>query len=200
MSPDEAAKRFDRLGRMVQNDLPIFIQKIIAHNAVAMIHNRVVQKQRNYLGGTFSGYSTRPMLTTGVTEKSSRVRRALASSKSARRNLKWVTVKTGGKNVALFELPGGYAQMRRLEGFGNRNKSFEFTGQMWRSFGVKRVRRGNSEVVITLGGKTLESQKRIDYNSRREGISIVNISDKELKQLAKMVDKELQRYVKKVGL
>jgi len=200
MTPDEAAKRFNNLDKLIRKELPLFIQQRIAQNAVAMIHNRVIGTQKNYMGGSFSGYSTRPMLTTGVTEKSARIRRSVAGSKNARRGLDWVTIKAGGKNVALFELKGGYAQMRRLEGFSNRAKSFEFTGQMWRGFGVKRTRRTDKEIIITLGGKNLEAQKKIDENSKREGISIINISDKELKELAKMVDKELQRYVGKVGL
>lgn len=200
MSPNEAAKRFNDLERVIKKELPLFIQQRIAANAVAMIHDRVVNRQKNYLGGSFSAYSTKPILTTGVTAKSGTIRRKLAGSKSARRKLDWVTIKAAGKNVSLFELKGGYAQMRRLEGFSNRAKSFEFTTQMWRGFGVKRKQVTQNEIIITLGGKNLESQKKIDVNSRREGINIINISDRELKELAKMVDKELQRYVGKVGL
>lgn len=200
MTADEAAKRFGRLEKLISRDLPQFIQEIIAHNAVAMIHNRVVMRQKNYLGGSFSGYSKKPMLTSGTTAKSRRVWRRMASSKKKRRNLDWVTLRRQGRNIHLFELKGGYAQMRRLEGFSNRNKSFEFTGQMWRGFGVKRVVKSGNAVIITLGGRDLESQKKIDANSKREGISIVNISDKELEKLAEMIEKEIQRYVRKVGL
>lgn len=199
-SPEETAKKFSNLQRVIKKELPLFIQQRIAQNAVAMIHDRVVNRQKNYLGGSFSAYSTRPILTTGVTEKSATVRRKVAGSKAARRKLDWVTIKAGGKNVSLFELKGGYAQLRRLEGFGNRNKSFEFTTQMWRGFGVKRKRVTPNEIIITLGGRNLESQKKIDVNSQREGINIINISDQELKELGKMVDKEIQRYIGKVGL
>ena len=200
MSPDEAAKRIDNLQKLIRRDLPLFIQERIAQDAVFKIHNRVVRTQKNYLGGSFSAYSTRPILTTGITEKSARIRRAVAGSKAARKKLDWVTIKAGGKNVSLFELKGGYAQMRRLEGFGNRNKSFEFTTQMWRGFGVKRTRKTPNEIIITLGGRNLESQKKIDVNSQREGINIINISDKELKELAVITDKEIQKYINKVGL
>jgi len=200
MKPQEAASRFKELDRMIRRDLPVFIQERIAHNAVAMIHNRVVKKQKNYLGGQFSAYSKRPMLTSGTTEKSKRVGRALASSKAKRAELDWVTIRSGGRNVRLFELPGGYAQLRRLERFSNARKSFEFTGQMWRGFGVKKKQVSGTTIIITLGGRNLESQKKIDANSKREGISIINISDRELEELARMVDKKLQRYVNKVGL
>jgi len=200
MKINEATERFHRLEQMIKRDLPKFIMERIAHDAVSMIHNRVVMTQKNFMGSKFSAYSTKPLFTTGVTEKSKRVRNSVAGSKAARRNLEWITVKSGGKNVALFKLEGGYAEMRRLEGFSNRYKSFEYTGQMWRGFGVKRQRKTDTEVIVTLGGRNLRSQKLIDENSRREGISIVNISDKELKKLADMIDKEIQRYVNKVGL
>lgn len=200
MSPDEAAVRFDKLEKMIGRELPIFIQERIAMNAVAMIHNRVVNKQKNFMGGSFSSYSKKPMLTSGTTEKSSRVYRAMASSKQKRKQLDWVTIRSGGKNVHLFELPGGYAQLRNLEGYSNPKKSFEFTTQMWRGFGVKRKKVSGKTIIITLGGKNLESQKKIDMNSRREGINIINISDAELKELAVMVDKEIQKYINKVGL
>lgn len=200
MSPEETATRFDKLQKLIKRDLPLFIQERIAQNAVAMIHNRVVQTQKNYLGGSFSSYSRKPILTSGTTAKSKRIGRALASTKAKRRQLDWVTIRSGGRNVHLFELPGGYAQLRRLEGFSNNKKSFEFTGQMWRGFGVKKKSISGNTVIVTLGGRTGESQKLIDANSRREGINIINISDKELKELAVMVDKEIQKYVNKVGL
>jgi hypothetical protein len=200
MTPDEAAKRFDNLQKIIARDLPLFIQNRIAKNAVSMIHNRVVNTQKNYLGGNFSQYSRTPILTSGKTAKSKKVGRALASSKAKRKQLKWVTVKSGGRNVSLFELKGGYAELRSWEGFTNIYKSFEFTTQMWRGFGVKRTQKTPTEIIITIGGKNLESQKKIDVNSRREGINIINISDSELKELAIMVDKELQRYVTKAGL
>lgn len=200
MTPDETAARFKELQKLVKRELPLFIQETIALNAIEKITTRVIERQKNYLGGSFSAYSKKPILTSGKTEKSGRVGRALASSKAKRRELDWVTIRSGGKNVHLFVLPGGYAQLRRIEGFSNPRKSFEFTTQMWRGFGVKRTRKTQNEIIITLGGKNLESQKKIDINSRREGISIINISDKELKELAVMAEKELQRYVNKVGL
>ena len=200
MTPDEAANRFHSLEMLIKRDLPGFIQEIIAHDAVAMIHNRVVRQQKNYLGGQFSAYSKRPMLTSGVTEKSKRVYRQVAGSKSKRRELDWVAIKRQGKNIHLFELKGGYAELRRIEGFSNSRKSFEFTGQMWRGFGVKKTVTTGNRIIITLGGRNIRSQKLIDANSAREGVSIVNISDSELKKLAEMIDKEIARYVRKVGL
>jgi len=94
-----------------------------------------------------------------------------------------------------------YADYRRSTGKQVGHKSFEFTTQMWRGFGIKRpATKTQSEIIVTLGGRNAEAQEKINRNSEREGISIIGLSDQEVKQLAKMVDKELQRYINKVGL
>ena len=200
MTPDEAAKRFELLRRMAERELPAFIQQRVAFNAVEDIRERVTLRGQNFRGGQFKPYSRKPILTSGTTEKSKNIWRKYADSPEKRKQLKWVTIKRGGKNIRLFELKGGYAQMRRDEDLQTGHKDFEFTTQMWRNFGVKRTSKTNSEFVVTIGGKNVESQKKINANSKREGINIINLSDKELKDLAVMVDKELQRYINKLGL
>jgi hypothetical protein len=200
MTPEEAAERFKRLSQMVARDMPQFITRRVAEDAAEKIRRRVTLQGLNYLGGAFKPYSRRPMLTSGKTEKSNRIGVALAGSKSKRKQLQWRTIKHKGKNVRLFVLPGGYAQMRRLEGLPTGHKDFEFTRKMWDGFGTKRTSKTNNEFVVTLGGKNVEAQMKINANSRREGINIINLSDQETKELAKIVDQELQRYINKVGL
>jgi len=200
MTPDEAVKRFEALEKMIQRDLPVFIHERVAHSAVEMIENRVRTTGRNYRGGSFKPYSRKPILSSGKTAKSGAVGRALANSKSKRSQLEWRTVKHKGRNVRLFIVPGGYAQVRKIEGLQTGHKDFWFTTQMWRGFGVKRKQKMPNQITVTLGGRNPESQEKIDRNSDREGVNIINISDSELKQLAKMVDKEIQRYINKLGL
>lgn len=200
MTPEEAERRFKRLSEMVRRDMPQFIQQRVAEDAAELIRRRVTIRGENYLGGQFKPYSRRPILTSGKTEKSNRIGTQLASTKSKRRQLQWRTVKHKGKNVRLFILPGGYAQMRRLEGLPTGHKDFTFTTQMWRGFGTKGTSKTNNEFTVTLGGKNVEAQKKINENSKREGINIINLSDHETKLLAKLVDEELQRYINKVGL
>jgi len=201
MTPEEAAKRFKRLSQMVARDMPQFITRRIAEDAQEYIRRRVTMQGLNYRGEAFKPYSRKPMLTSGTTEKSKLIWTKLASSPEKRKQLQWRTIKHKGKNVRLFILPGGYAQMRSLEaGLQTSHKDFTFTGQMWRGFGVKRISKTKNEFVVTLGGKNVEAQKKIDANSKREGVNIINLSDSETKKLAKTVDKELQRYINKVGL
>ena len=52
--------------------------------------------------------------------------------------------------------------MRRLEGFQTGHKDFTFTTQMWRGFGIKRTSKTNNQFVVTLGGKNVEAQKKIN--------------------------------------
>jgi len=201
MKIEDVEKKIKNLERNLKTRLPPYIKSIVAHDAVAMISDRVITKQRKAKGGQFSSYSTKPMLTSGHTDKSSRVWRAMASSKAKRKQLDWVTIKAGGvRDVHLFELKGGYAQLRRLEGFSNRSKSFEFTGEMWRTFGLKRTKQGKGELTMVLGGKNQASQKKMDMNSKREGVNIVDISQRELDKLALLIEKEMQKYINQQGL
>lgn len=200
MTPDEAAKRFDMLEKMIERDLPTFIQERVAHSAQQLIENRVRVQGKNYRGGSFKPYSTKPILSSGTTAKSKAVGNALAGSKSKRRQLEWRTVTHKGKQVRLFIVPGGYKQIRQIEGLQTGHKDFWFTTQMWGGFGVKRKSHTKNKITVTLGGTNKESQDKIDGNSEREGVNIINISDSELKSLAKMVDKEIQRYINKLGL
>jgi len=197
---DEAIRRIEKLEGMVARDLPIFIQERLSHSAIDMIENRVRVQGKNWRGGNFKPYSTKPILSSGTTAKSKAVGRTLASSKSKRRQLEWRTVEHKGRKVRLFIVPGGYKQIRQIEGLQTGHKDFWFTTQMWRGFGVKRVQKTKNQVTVRLGGTNQESQDKIDANSEREGVNIINISDSELKDLAKMVDKEIQRYINKLGL
>ena len=200
MTPEESVKRFQKLLRMMNRDLPKFIQERTALNAVTYIERRVQTTGKNYLGNSFKPYSTKPMLTSGTTSKSKAIWNQLASSKESRKNLDWVTIKRRGKNIRLFELKGGYKEMRRREGLQSGYKDFWFSSMMWRGFGVKGVVRGKGNMVIKIGAKNTETQKKIDGNSAREGVNIINISDQELDLLAKQIDQQMQKYINKVGL
>jgi len=200
MTPEEAEKRVQKLLQMINTDFPTFIKERTAMNAVEYIERRVQTTGKNYLGNSFKPYSTKPILTSGTTAKSKAIWNQLASSKTSRRDLDWVTIKRRGKNVHLFELKGGYKEMRRRETLQTGYKDFWFTSMMWRGFGVKRILKNKGSMVITIGAKNSESQKKIDANSKREGVNIINISDQELEKLAKQIDQQLQKYINKVGL
>jgi len=200
MNVNEATQQINKLKKKLSVDLVKEITNIISHDVVGMIQKRVVEQNKDARGMLFSRYSSKPMLTSGTALKSRKVWRAVAGSKSKRAGLDWVTIKKGGKNIRLFELKGGYAELRRIEGFGNANKSFEFTGEMWRKFGVTNVSVTTGKIKITLGGRTTASQDKIDWNSEREGKEIIDISQEEKRWLEREIDKLIQGYVVGVKL
>ena len=200
MTPNEAGRRFQKLLDMINRELPTFIKETTALNASAYVALRVQQTGKNFRGVPFKPYSTKPMLTSGTTSKGKAIWNQLASNPKARKELDWVTIKRRGKNVHLFELKGGYKEMRRREGLKTGYKDFSFSQVMWNSYGVKRTVNSKGEVIVTIGGKTQDSQDRINWNSKREGVEIINISDQELKILAKQIDQQMQKYINKVGL
>jgi hypothetical protein len=167
-----------------------------------MVENRVEQTQTNARGGKFSKYSTRPMLTSGNTKKSANVWRKMAGSKEKRKELNWVTLKKKGKNIHLFELPGGYAELRRLENFTNVNKSFEFTGAMWDQWGplMSQCKVYPDGFLVRMGGMTEYSQELINKHSQDEGIDIIDMSNEEIKTLCQNVDIWILQELKKYGL
>jgi hypothetical protein len=67
---------------------------------------------------------------------------------------------------------------REKKGYHNLHMSFEFTREMWLGFGVKQAGRD----YVTLGGKTGDSQEKINWNSDRLGYSIIKPSEKELEK------------------
>ena len=200
MTPEESVKRFQKLLRTINRELPAYIKETTAHNAAVFVFNRVHDTGRDFRGVPFKPYSTKPMLTSGTTSKGKNVWRAMGSAETRKRGLNWVTIKRQGRNIHLFELKGGYRQLRRLEGLQTGYKDFSFSSVMWNSYGVKRTVNSKGKVVVTIGGKTQDSQDRIDWNSKREGVEIINISDQELKILAKQIDQQMQKYINKVGL
>jgi hypothetical protein len=194
---DEYIKDFHKFRGKLLTDLYLIVQQYAAAQVVNDIEQRTVQTQTNYKGGKYSTYSKKPTLSSGTTEKSSAVFRALAGSRTKRRQLDWVTVRSSGKNIHLFEVPGGYAQIRRIEGFSNTRKSFEFTGQMWRGFGVKKQKKTTTKFSIIMGGKTVESQNKIDENSQREGIAIIGMSKQEQRLMEQILDKKMNKLLQK---
>ncbi len=181
-----------------QKNLSEVIFKMVAAYAGtdirAEVENRVEQTQTNANGGKFSRYSTKPMLTNGNTVKSKRVWQSMAGSKEKRRQLNWVTLKKGGKNVHLFELPGGYAELRRLEGFSNPNKSFEFTGVMWDQFNVIQQQVSPTGFLVRMGGANEYSQNLINIHSENEGVAIIGMTQHEQELLHKNVDIWIEKF------
>ena len=198
MTVGEFNKRLTAFEKSVIRKLPDqFIKAKAGFDIAAIVSERVIQKSVSGDGGHFSAYSTDPMLTSGTTVKSKRVWNEKAGSKAKRRDLKWVTIQKGGKNIRLFELEGGYAELRRLEGFSNRYKNFWFTSEMWRGFGLKQATKSSQGFKLVYGGKTSEAQKKMNWNSEREGKNILDMTTGEETEISNNVSKWIDKMLKK---
>ena len=69
-------------------------------------------------------------------------------------------------------------------------KNFSDTRQMWLGFGVK----GQTNTEVVIGGRTQDSQFKIDENSDREGKLIIDPSKSELD----FMEKSLTQWIEKL--
>ena len=73
-----------------------------------------------------------------------------------------------------------YKDFRSLNNLETDKKNFEFTGDMWRNFGVVSTRQENGIVKITIGGQSTDAQNKIDWLSAQENQSIIEPSASEI--------------------
>lgn len=162
----DAIDDFDRLTDFIENDLPEYAEQVLANDIASLVTNRVVQKGENYKGGSFSPYSTKTVLAFRFWGKS--------RTQTAERKVREVSRKGGALS---------YVEFRELNNLKTQKKNYNFTGEMWRKFGVKRVEKRNGGFTIIIGGTTEAAQMKIDENSDREGLSIIEANKAE-KRLA----------------
>lgn len=156
MTPREAAERFDELIDFVRNTLPGIAERVAATDLVALITNRVVQKGLDFNGASFSSYSTTDIPAYKFWGKS--------RTQSAEAKL---------RDLSRQKAKLSYATFRALNNLKTDKKNFEFTGEMWRKFGVISRSASGNNFKISLGGTTTAAQQKIDDNSAEEGLSII---------------------------
>lgn len=154
-----------RIDRALQHiDAEIEVQAAKAgQDIVALITNRVVQRGETADGDKFTPYSTTPVPAFFFIEKG----RTSGSDNAIKQKAK--------KREKL-----SYKDFRALNNLNTSPKNFEFTGEMWRGFGVIDVQRTASGATITIGGRNTDSENRIKWNSEQEKQSIIKPSKKEL--------------------
>jgi hypothetical protein len=158
----ELAVRLERIKQEL-NGFPQWADAILGNTALALLKKRVVEKGIASDDTAFRPYSTRPML---VGAKSFRTKSAAASvfgSPAKRKSLEWRTIDRGGALYRLAILPGGYKQIRQIEGSQVAHKSFLRSGEMWLSIhtlGTKKE--GEGKFITTVGTEVdLSNKKRV---------------------------------------
>ena len=158
----EQIQRFEDLIDFVESELPRYAEQVLASDIIALVTNRVVQRGENYLGSKFTPYSNKTVAAWRFWGKS--------RNQAAERRVRALSRARGALT---------YTEFRKLNNLNSDNKNFEFTGEMWRKFGIVKRSNLGQKFVISIGGTTPSAQTKIDENSAREGMSIIEASDKE---------------------
>lgn len=135
----------------------------LAISALSMIKNRITQKQENEKGEKFGEYSTKQY---SVSLYEARVlnRAGFESLKKRNKNKK-----------------ASYYEFRQSQGLQNKNKSFEFSGQMWREITAHVTEKGQGNKLIIIEPSTKYAKEVYKYNTNREGeLLILSVSEKDI--------------------
>jgi hypothetical protein len=162
LTPREQAERIGELRLYIAQELPLYALRVAGADLVALITNRVVQRGEDANGAKFSPYSRNTVAAWRFWGKS----RTQAAEAKVR---------------ALARARGAlsYEEFRRINNLNTNIKNFEFTGEMWRKFGVIANTSDGQRFRISLGGTTPAAQRKMDDNSDREGISIIEANEQE---------------------
>lgn len=163
MTIREQIEAFEELIQFIENELPKYAETVAASDLAALIANRVINRGENYKGASFKPYSANQIPAYRFWGKS--------RNQSAERE---VRKRSRARGVL------SYVEFRELNRLKANKKNFEFTGEMWRKFGVIRSTYSDGRFKITIGGQTPSVQLKIDENSDREGISIIEASQSEI--------------------
>lgn len=172
--------------------VPTTMERTIAFNALALIRHRIARRGERADGGMFKPYSRVPILVGASTFTTEKARARVFGSKTKRRALDWRTIRTprGLRRLAL--LPGGYAQVRQIEGRQIAHKDFERTSEMWKSIHVLGVRSTSpGKYTALIGTRNTLSQRKLAGHAAREGAPILDLSSKEIDILSKELVKIL---------
>lgn len=172
MSVDELLAKIDRIIQRVDSEIVIEASKAGADMA-ALITNRVVQTGKSASGAPFTPYSTVPVpafLYFGKSRSGAGEARVRAAAKKKQKI--------------------SYRDFRVLNNLNPAPKNFEFTGEMWRGFGVTKTVKTPDGASVTIGGRTAASERKLDLNSRQEKKDIIEPSKTEIA----IIDANLARW------
>jgi len=160
MTFEEYIARLDLLEQTIRQDLQR-VTVTAANDLASGIAFRVVNQKKNATGGDFSAYSTTPVYA--------------SSFKGKGRN--------GSSDTRISALGRGakisYKDFRAINNLNSDKKDFNFTGDMWRNFGVLDFSENEGKVSVNIGGKTPSAIEKLAGHSKREGYDIAAASAQE---------------------
>jgi hypothetical protein len=181
MTLEEYNKRLTDAVREVETSLGTTMVKL-GNESLTLIRKRVQESGINAEGKGFAQYSQKPMLANCSSMTTSACSQ-IAGSKQKRRDLKWVTLQRGGKNIRLFEIAGGYKKFREIHGRQTDRTDFTFFGRLWGSMHILSNTSEHDGGLVTVGPNTEEEMKVLQGNVNKRG-QILDLSPDEITQLA----------------
>lgn len=192
MSIDTFILKLDGLITSIQEGMPA-ISDEIALSALALIKNRIVDKNEGINGAQ---YSTKPML---ATEEQFIVKSAFKPTqlkgKNGKKHPMYLHFKGNSKATGpLMELPGGYKEFRELQGRDGSVVNLSYSGKMWQGVTiVGRVQHANTWGTI-IGGRDIETQNKLGWMTTKYG-AFLGVIPEEKDLLAKVYNNRLQTLV-----
>lgn len=197
MTPKEFNQRLQNTINGVESSLGNTMVKL-GSTALTLMRQRVQETGINAEGNKYAPYSKKPMFANCKSMTTSACAR-IAGSKQKRKELKWVTLKRGGKNIKLFEIKGGYNEFRQLHGRQTDHTDFTFYGKMWGSMKIISNPAEHQSGIVTIGPSTDEEMKKLQGNVNRRG-QILDLSNAEITQLTEIFKISTLRIIRDKGL
>lgn len=191
----ELSKRIETMQSRFRTDFTQWANVVLGATALAMIEKRVRRTGIGPDGSKYKPYSSKPTLVGAKSFTKKSAAQSVFGSKKKRRNLEWFTV--DGHRLAV--LPGGYKQIREIEGRQTAFKDFERTSEMWKSIHVLGTRGGSDGVFVTLIGTENDlSNTKLSANVDREGKEILMVTQQEEADLNRILDEYITNIIRRV--
>jgi hypothetical protein len=194
----DLAGRLNNLSQQINAEFPQWASVALGNTALAMLKQRVVNKGIASDGSSFSPYSSKPTLVGAKSFRTQAAAQSVFGSKDKRKKMEWQTINRGGSSFRLAILPGGYKQIRTIEGSQVAHKSFLRSGEMWISIHTQGTRQeGSGKFITTVGTENDLSNRKLEGNEKREGKEILGVTQQEEIKLTEILDKYVTNFIQK---
>ena len=188
MKPEEFKNNLEQFHQRLLVELPR-INEAIAHNAYALVRDRIINDGKKGDGSSLGGYSKNELPLFFYKGKSLNAGGEKAIEKAKKEN----------KGLS-------YHDFREANNRPTDHKTFSFSGQTWRDVGVIKQVVENGTITTTVGAKNTVSRtsgnKTIDTDTILEGLKeqsgdFLTVTKQEEDLLARTYDAELQKLIDK---
>jgi hypothetical protein len=195
MTFPEYDKRLGGVIKDLQSGAHGIVMARMAINALTLIKQRVQEEGKTAKGSQFPPYSTKAMLIGCKSFIQKSACNTVFGSKDKRREFQWRTVQ--GHKLAI--LPGGYKQLREIQGRQTDHVDFMMTGRMWSDIAVISKGSDHEKGIAIIGAKTEDDKKKLAGNTKRKG-DILDLSQEEIDRLKASYNLDVLQIFKNNGL